>query len=578
MKTKLKFNKIFIHSEVNKKSFFTDFGNNLNVIYGANTSGKSTLIQLILYSFGINDNKNKLNKILSENIFTRLDITIIKGQQILDFTFVRKNETLFIRNYTEKKIITFNGISGNSSYEHKKLKEFFNKLFDFDLLLESKNGIVKAPIETVFLPYYVSQDVGWVYLRKSFKNLDFYKNFKDDFLDYYLDISKLEDKKRKKELENELDDKKLIYKFYTNFEKTDKEIENAKIIDISFKGKGEEFITKITKRKSDLLKEEKEYVNKLNVLTYNNQRFSVVSKVIRNHKNQFPGKDNCPICQQILPIDTKKIYQYYQENNDSIRIKEKLLSENKKLQSEINKLDEKISELRQLLDKDYHKYLSYSQNNITLDEWIKTQAIIKLKNSININIEKLDIDIKNLKNELKLFKDDKYLENKRLNKNKKFKEYYNINNNKLGVPQTDDKRFNYIYELSSFPFQGVELHLAVLSYHFAFNKIINETNNIHRLPLMLDSIFKEDLDGKSKDKILDFICNNRPNDTQTIISLADNKFKDSKIEYYTKKFFSNNNTKLICIGESTKKESILEDHSKDLDNLLNNTYEIMEHV
>ena len=152
-----------------------------------------------------------------------------------------------------------------------------------------------------------------------------------------------------------------------------------------------------------------------------------------------------------------------------------------------------------------------------------------------------------------------------------------MNNIKLDVPKSEDSRFNYVYELSSFPFQGVELHLAVLSYHFAFNKLINETENIHRLPLILDSIFKEDLDGNNKEKILDFICKNRPNDTQTIISVADNKSKDPKIELYKEKFFKTD-TNLICIGNSIEKESILKKHDKSLDEILNDTFEIMEYL
>ena len=60
-------------------------------------------------------------------------------------------------------------------------------------------------------------------------------------------------------------------------------------------------------------------------------------------------------------------------------------------------------------------------------------------------------------------------------------------------------------------------------------EIINETNNIHRLPLILDSIFKEDLEAKSKEMILEFICKNQPDDTQTIISVADNKSKEPKL-------------------------------------------------
>lgn len=577
MKTYLTINRIFIHSEVNSKSFFTDFGKKINVIYGANTSGKSTLIQLILFTFGINDNKTKLSKILSENIFTRLDVTINKNGENIEYTFVRKDEIIYIKDSKTKKVSTFNGISGNNSVEHFKLKEFFNDLLNFDLLLETKNGISKAPIETIFLPYYVSQDVGWVYLRKSFSNLDFYKNFKEDFLDYYLGITRLEDKEKRKEIENELNEKTQRYNFYMNFEKNDSIIETSKLIDDSFKGKGQEFINELTERKKDLLQYENQFVKKSNSLTYNNQRLSVISKVGRNHTRQFPGKDNCPICQQILPIDTKQIYEYYQEENDTIKIKKQIQSENKKIQSELNSLENKIKELRSQLSNDYQKHIIYSNNNVTLDEWIKTQANIKLESSINENIGKLAKEIADLKEKLKAFKDDDDIESERMIKNKIFKEYYGINNIKLDVPKLNDNRFNYVYELSSFPFQGVELHLAVLSYHFSFNKIINETDTIHRLPLILDSIFKEDLDGNSKDKILDFICNNQPVDTQTIISIADNKSKDPKIDYYNEKFF-NSDTKLICIGNSIEKESILKKHERQFDEILNDTFEIMEYV
>jgi hypothetical protein len=575
MKIHLIINKIFVHSEVNSKSFFSDFGKKLNVIYGANTSGKSTLIQLILYTIGINDNKTKLTNILSERILIRLDITINKGLENIDYTFVRKDETIYIKDSKSNKVTTFNGISGNNSVEHYKLKDFFNNLLNFDLLLETKSGISKAPIETIFLPYYVSQDVGWVYLRKSFSNLDFYKNFKEDFLDYYLGVTKFEDKEKKKALENELIEKNQKYNFYLNFEKNDTTIESSKLIDDSFKGKGQEFINEITERKRDLLQFENQYVKQSNLLTYNNQRLSVISKVSRNHNNQFPGKDNCPICQQILPIDTKQIYEYYQGENDTLKIKEQIQSENKKIQSELNSLEKRIKELRELLSTDYHKHIVYSNNNVTLDDWIKTQANIKLESSINENIGKLTIEIADLKKKLNVFKDNDDIESERLIKNKKFKEYYNVNNIKLGVPRQEDSRFNYVYDLSSFPFQGVELHLAVLSYHFSFNKIISETDGIHRLPLILDSIFKEDLDANSKEKILDFICNNQPIDTQTIISVADNKSKDPKIDYYHDRFF-NSETKLICIGNSINKESILKPHDKELDAILNETFEIME--
>ncbi len=577
MKTYLSINEIFIHSELNNKSFYADFGNKLNVIYGANTSGKSTLIQLILFAFGINDNNTKLSEILTENIFVRLDIAVNKNNNSSKYTFLRKEETVYIKDYISEKVTTFNGISGNNSAEHSKLKEFFNQLLNFDLLLETKSGISKAPIETIFLPYYVSQDVGWVYLRKSFSNLDFYKNFKENFLDYYLGITSLENKEERKRIENQLADKLQKFNFYLTFKKNDTAIEQAKLVDDSFKGKGQDFIKEISERKNNLLQLENKYVRQSNLLTYNTQRLSVISKVSRNHTHQFPGKDSCPICKQVLPSDTLRIYEHYQEENDTIRIKEEILADNKKIQSEINTLNKKIEELRNLLSIDYENHVAYSRNNITLNDWITTQANIKLDSSIIENIGKLTIEISNLREKLKDFKNDDDIEAERLKKNRKFKEYYAINNLRLEVPKLEDNRFNYVYDLSSFPFQGVQLHLAVLSYHFTFNKIINETENIHRLPFILDSVFKEDLEGQSKDKILDFICRNNPNDTQTIISIADNKSKDPKIDYYKAKFF-NNETKLICIGDSIHKQSILKLHDSKLDVILNDSFSIMEYI
>lgn len=199
MKITLNIENILIYSEAKDKYFFAEFKDKLNVIYGKNTAGKSTLIQLILYAFGINDNKIKLSEILTEEIFVRLDCNIKKGDSIESYIFLRKDETLLIKN-NNSKILRFNGIGGDNSVEHIKLKKYFNKLFNFNLLLESKSGISEAPIETIFLPYYVSQDVGWVYLRKSFSNLDFYKNFKEDFLDYYLGVENVIDRKKRKKL------------------------------------------------------------------------------------------------------------------------------------------------------------------------------------------------------------------------------------------------------------------------------------------------------------------------------------------------------------------------------------------
>lgn len=577
MKTHLHLNSIFVYSETLKRKFFTEFGPKLNVIYGPNTAGKSTLIQLILYAFGINDNKLKLIKILSDNIFVRLNINIITNSVSENYIFIRKDDTLYIKK-PDGKVAVFNGMGADNSAEHVKLKEFFSDLFNFKMTLESKNGIVPAPMETIFLPYYVSQDVGWVYLRKSFTNLDFYKNFREDFLDYYLGIINNSDKEEKKRIENELFTKKQQLNFYLNFEKTNEIIEDSKVSNKALEGKGDEFITNISQKKSALLEHESNYIKLSNQLTFNNQRLAVISKVNRNHNQQFPGKDPCPICKQTLPASIKDVYEYYQEENDTVKLKASLHDDNKLVQSKINSLNKKITELRIELHQENKRFLRYSDNNITLDDFIKSKANLVLDKSIIENIGILSLEIDQLSSKLRQFNTDEGIGFERNKKNKIFKNLYQLNNSLLDVPKIDDDRFNNIYDLSSFPFQGVLLHLAVLSYHIAFNKIINDTKNIHRLPFIMDSVFKEDIDVPNREKILKFINQYKPSDIQTIISIADSKAKDPKIQHYQKTIF-NKDTKLILVGNYIDKESLLSNCDDEIfGKILNDSYDIMETI
>lgn len=85
----------------------------------------------------------------------------------------------------------------------------------------------------------------------------------------------------------------------------------------------------------------------------------------------------------------------------------------------------------------------------------------------------------------------------RFNKEKDFKGIFKKYLNDMQLFNVTEPRYTDFYKINSFPFQGVELHKTVMSYHFALNSLIRETNNIHRLPFMLDAILKEDIDDRN---------------------------------------------------------------------------------
>jgi len=277
MKAIVEYKRLFAYSESKNKYFNTEFCNGLNIIHGKNTSGKSTLIQAILYTFGINDEKSKLDEILKEKVIFRLDF-ILKNKPDKHITVVRDNEFIVIKRENQM-IKKFTGISGDKAEEHKELKDYWGKLFGFSLFLESAGEYKQASLEAMFLPYYVAQDVGWVYRHKSFRGLDFIKNFKTDFFDYYLGLLNTYDREEKQKLEKEKKDFENNISFLTSIEEKNEELRVSVLKDEQFMSKANEYIEKYKTNKAELIRHEKDYLIECNKLAYLENRKVILSKV-----------------------------------------------------------------------------------------------------------------------------------------------------------------------------------------------------------------------------------------------------------------------------------------------------------
>jgi hypothetical protein len=485
------YNKLLVFSKGTKKYFYTEFGDDVNIIYGKNTSGKSTLIQLIHYAFGINDEKEKLHDILEENIIVRLECTLQKSNCNEKLIFIRDNENIYIQK-DNLPVEAFNGMSGNSSFEHDRLKKYIRELFGFNLYLEQKGVYKIASIETIFLPYYIAQDVGWISLRKSFKGMDFYKNFREDFLDYYSGITNNDDREEKIKYEKDLKETKTQLDFFNEIENNSPELTISKLVDDEYTEKTKGYIENHKDNKKELLTEEKEYVLKCNELSYLKERKSILQKVKNNLKEQNPlDDDNCPVCQQELPTDTKHIYEYLQDKNDTDEELEKINSKIKILQRNIDKYSNNISEIRENLKKEYEILKKYSKEQITYDSWLNHKTNLKLVDTIDNNLLSLRGKEQDILASLEKFKNDADILKDRNTKEKEFWKTFHIYLNNLGVKELREDRFQKLYRITFFPSQGVELHKTILAYNFAFNKLMKDTKTIHRLPFMLDAIFKE---------------------------------------------------------------------------------------
>lgn len=573
MRTKLIINKLVAYAESKNKYFYSEFDNGINIIYGKNTSGKSTVFQLLLYSFGINDGNDYLKEVIDEELILRVDCQIIRNNETENVCFIREGETLYIKR-DNLPTIRFNGINANNSAEHIKLKEYMHQLFNFSLRLESKDGYNLAPIEAMFLPYYIPQSVGWVYIRKAFSGFEFYKNFKYDYLDYYLGIESFIDRQQKQQLENQLKNIEEEIKFYTNLESNNEEFQITKLVDEQFTEKAHEYIVTYSNNQKKLIEIEEKFVSKCNELSFYQERQSLLRKIAKEHKKQNPIDGKCPVCSQDLEFSIDLSYKYIQERNDTEKEIEHCKDKIKKITAEINSLSKHIDKLKKRLMSEYEILKKYYKYNVSFDSWIKNKSNSQMIHNIKTKIGKLTTEKVGIINNLKDYKTEEEVEILRESKNRQFKKNFLSYLDELGVKSLKEDRYKSLYKISAFPSQGVELHKTVLAYNFAFNKQIEKTKDIHRFPFMLDAIFKEDIEQSNKNAIVEFISKNKPQDTQIILSIAEIQENEKNIFEYNKNYFDEK-AKLICIGEGTRERAFLTEYDNSIDKYLEETFKII---
>ncbi|MBE9601476.1 hypothetical protein [Pedobacter sp. MC2016-24] len=573
MNSTLTFNSLFIYSEKNKKYFYDDFGKGINLIYGPNTSGKSTLVQSLIYTFGINDGKEHLEELLSMDLFFRLDCTFKRENIDVAILLIREGGTLYVK-IGDIPLKVFNGINGNNSFEHVKLKHFFHELFNFNLFLESKEEYKEAPIEAVFLPYYISQSVGWVYLRKSFSSLDFFRNFKDDYLDYYLGIETAVDREEKKKLEAEVLKAEKEQTFLTEIQNNHIPLQVSKMTDESFTTQSLQYLDDYKTLQDDVAQKEKEYLFKSNELSFLSERKSVVSRIKSSQIKQDPGQGSCPMCSQSLPYNMQHNYTHQQELNDTLSQYESIKTKITSVQSEVNSLKAKIEKIKKQISEKYEVFKSYSDQEITLERWIDNKANLRLNKNILSRLGQLTLDLSVLRKSLEVYKTDEEVAEERSKKNYLFKDLFEANLKQLKVKELSEDRYTTLYKISAFPFQGVELHKTIMAYHFAFNSLISKTKDIHRLPFILDAVFKEDLDEFNEDLLIEFISKNRPKDTQLFMTISEKTKKASQVARYQREFL-NNEAKTIQIGNGRDTRTLLKAYNGEQDHLLKETMEII---
>ncbi|RGX69300.1 hypothetical protein DXA68_24500, partial [Bacteroides stercorirosoris] len=292
-------------------------------------------------------------------------------------------------------------------------------------MLLHNNEYKEASIETMFLPYYISQAVGWVSIRKTFDGLDFYKNFKEDFLDYYLGINNSDDVIEKIKLEAEKKNLQITKDILETTIQNEPEIIIANLKSDNYKSKCTEYIIAFTEHEKQLQDYHRNFIKLCNKLEFLNIRLKTLNKIKTNQKTQNPiTHGSCPVCNQPLPLTIETAYIYRQKFDDTELEIKKIKEQIKQITANLDSIAKKRDELSKEIEKERSILNKYSEKEVTMEDWINDQANEVL--AANIESKKATIlkSIDEIDKKLKKFKTVDDIEKNRLSIKKDFKSIF----------------------------------------------------------------------------------------------------------------------------------------------------------
>ncbi|BCO20301.1 hypothetical protein KUC3_31580 [Alteromonas sp. KC3] len=585
MNTTITFNRLFVSSESHNSCFSNEFSPGVNIISGRNTSGKSSLIQSLMFAFGVNDVRESLDEILSYQPTFRVDFTKKVGDVEESYTIVRDSKTIYVKE-PSGKIISFHGIDADNSVEHTRLKDYIRDLVGFSLILEQKGELKSAPLESMFLPYYISQSVGWVYLRDSFSNLQYYKGFKDDYLDYYLGISNRFDRLEHRRLTKERD---RLFAEINNLKRYSKkaEFQFSNLVDEAFGEQAEAYIENYVLKANSLEEERNKYIKLCNEFSLLQNHHKILKRTKSNIKKQnYNDVDRCPACTQVLLYSLEGLYSHYQKYNDTVELESHITSKLIDKKSKINSSKKKMRAIENEIFNDYGVLLDKNVDGVTFEQWVANKANITLYKKMQADIEYSESELESVKLSLGAMVTEQETISSRISKEEAFRKIFTEYTSQLKLKPLTDSRYLDLYKIHSFPRQGVELHKTVMAYHFALNAMIEKSKTGHRLPFLLDAILKEDIDETNLETILSFVANNLPSDTQTFFSISEHvkesspeenaeikpiekvRVKDVQSSYFP------TNSKLIYVGAGKSERSFFSQSLEDYQHLHEETVDM----
>ena len=475
----MKINKIKINSYGKIKNKEINLENHLNIIYGKNESGKSTIVNFINnILFGISKNKNG-KEISDFEKYAPWDSTEYSGKIIYELE--NKNKYEIFREFNKKNPKIFdekgNEISDEYNINKKNGSEFFYEQTNFNLNMYLSTAVSQQQ------EVKIGRENQYMMIQKISNLL----GTGEDNVSYQKTIDKL-NKIQLEKIGTERSREKPINIIQKKLEENNKKIEelkNNKNIQFEIQEKIKKIENKINKKnkKNNLLKEIKNIYDKTEI---NEEKMKIKEKI--NEENNYKKIDL-----------NKKINNKNLENND-IKNNNDVLEKNKKIKNKIFKKYNLILFILIILNIisfifipekiNYLKYILFLPILIIIFIYLFkiiniNKKIKKIKNNINNNLENNQKEINELNNQYKLINENFEKINNEIEKEKN-KNIFLFNSEKNNLIKKYSIKLNKEEINEIINYNNIEKNTILIE-----NKIDNLKYELNKLEFKKDNIEKE---------------------------------------------------------------------------------------
>jgi hypothetical protein len=505
-----------------KKAKKVSFHPKMTIILGGNDTGKSCLLKSIYATFGAD------SAIIHPN-WQNAEVTSLIKFIIKDVRYyiLKYSKWYSIFNSDGKLVEQFESVS-------KGLNEFISELFDFKLKLVNRKGEPTIPPPAfLFLPFYIDQDCSWSQNWSAFKKLHQYSKWRDTIVyyhtgirpnEYYETKSNIEILDEKiKENENEINIlKKILGKIKTKLSNTNFDIDIN-----SFKEEIKSLLVETEKLNLVQNKLKAKLTELYNVKITLESQIKITQLALSENEKDYKFsleeiEDDhiaCPTCGAEYSNSFGERFEIAQDEQRCSELLQQLNNELTEVNKKIFNLDKEFVTSLEEKEK-LEEILQMKQGEIRLKDLIDSEGKKQVKSvfeqqqqDVVKQIESKSLEIINLNKKLKLY-DNKKRKDEIVSL---YKNYMNIFLNELDVNTLKESAYKNIS--TKINEVGSTLPRALAAYYFSILHIINKYSSTVFCPIIIDEPNQQGQDDINLPKLLRFIKNHQPDNSQLILGL-----------------------------------------------------------